>query len=34
VREDASDHQRMDVDIQIQGAAKPLNDRDGPAPGY
>lgn len=32
VREHPIDHQRMDMDIQIQGAAEALNDRDGPAP--
>ena len=34
VREHATDHERMDIDIQIQGAADALNNGDGPAPPF
>jgi hypothetical protein len=32
VRKHTIDHQRMDVNIQVQGAAEALNDRDRAAP--
>ena len=31
-REHAIDHERLDVDLQVQRAAEALNDGDGPAP--